>query len=34
MGRFQQLLKRFHGIEDRLLDEIEVPTADKDASKR
>ena len=26
--------ERFHGIVDRLLDEIEVPAADKDASKR
>jgi hypothetical protein len=27
-------LKRFHGIVDRLLDEIEAPAGDKDASKR
>jgi hypothetical protein len=26
--------ERFHGIVDRLLGEIEVPAADKDASKR
>ena len=41
-GRTQQLIgsdpfdvrQRCHHLQDRLLDEIEVPAADKDASKR